>query len=68
VSTRSVLLVGLCHASFDATNDLARLILIPGGDIGTSFLLPSGVFALAAVLLVIFTRGRLAYQPSAPQG
>jgi len=60
---RSVLLVVLFHASFDATNDAVRLILLPGADVGTVFLIPSSVLVVVAVLIVVFTRGRLSYAP-----
>jgi membrane protease YdiL (CAAX protease family) len=62
-TTRSVLLVGLFHSSFDATNDAVRLTLLPGADVGTIFLIPSSVLVVAAVLIVVFTRGRLSYKP-----
>jgi uncharacterized protein len=65
----SVLLVGLFHSSFDATTSRAGFAgeFIPGGT-ATAFFIPSGVLAVAAVLVVVFTRGRLSYKPeSAPQ-
>jgi uncharacterized protein len=57
---RSVLLVGLFHASFNAT-------LVGGGEfipgpVGTALVIATGVIILAAVGLVVATRGRLAYQ------
>jgi membrane protease YdiL (CAAX protease family) len=58
---RSVLLVGLFHASFNAT-------LVAGGEFipgpaGTTLVIASGIVAVAAMVLVIATRGRLAYRP-----
>jgi uncharacterized protein len=48
----SVLLVGLFHSSFDATTSRAGFAgeFIPGGT-ATAFFIPSGVLAVAAVLL-----------------
>ena len=60
----SVLLVGLFHSSFDATTSRAGFAgeFIPGGT-AAAFFIPSGVLAVAAVLIAIFTRGRLSYKP-----
>ena len=76
----SVLLVGLFHSSFDATTSaFGRTFVVPG-PAGTAFLsgfvIPSAVVAVFAVLVVVFTRGRLSYRPerashpvdAAPQG
>ena len=68
-TTRSVLLVGLFHSSFDATTSRAGFAgeFIPGGT-AAAFFIPSGLLAVAAVLIVVFTKGRLSYKPeSAPQ-
>jgi uncharacterized protein len=59
---RSVLLVGLFHSTFDATVWWANRI-VPGPG-GTAALLGSGVVLVAAVVLVIATRGRLSYRPT----
>jgi uncharacterized protein len=58
----SVLLVAVFHASFDATvNGVGLGQFIPGPD-GTALVLATGAFLLAAVGLVVATRGRLAYE------
>jgi CAAX protease family protein len=60
----SVLLVAVFHASFDATvNTFDRLV--PGPD-GTALVLATGAIVLAAVGLVVATRGRLAYEKKGP--
>jgi membrane protease YdiL (CAAX protease family) len=62
----SVLLVAVFHASFDATvNGVGLGQLIPGPN-GTALVLASGAFLLAAVGLVVATRGRLAYDQKGP--
>jgi membrane protease YdiL (CAAX protease family) len=65
---RSVLLVGLFHASFNATLVGGRE-LIPG-PAGTTLVIATAIVAVAAVALVVATRGRLAYRPRpiAPSG
>jgi uncharacterized protein len=55
----SVLLVGMFHSSFNVTTSTFHSF-IPRE---TSFLIAAGVVAVAAVLLVVFTRGRLSYRP-----
>jgi membrane protease YdiL (CAAX protease family) len=68
----SVLLVGMFHSSFNVTAS-AFGPFIPRE---MSFLIAAGVVVVAAVLIVVFTRGRLSYRPertsqpadSAPQG
>ncbi|HEX2739995.1 MAG TPA: type II CAAX endopeptidase family protein [Rubrobacter sp.] len=67
VTGYSVLLVGLFHSSFDATTSaFGRTFVVPG-PAGTAFLsgfvIPSAVVALLAVMVVVFTRGRLSYKP-----
>jgi uncharacterized protein len=60
----SVLLVGLFHSSFNATtaqNGFAGEFIPESA--ATGLLIPSGVVAMAAVLIVVFTRGRLSYEP-----
>jgi membrane protease YdiL (CAAX protease family) len=60
----SVLLVGLFHSSFDATtaqNGFAgEFIPEPAA---TGLLIPSAVVAVAAVFIVVLTKGRLSYRP-----
>jgi uncharacterized protein len=55
----SVLLVGMFHSSFNVTTSTFDSF-IPRE---TSFLIAAGVVAVAAVLLVVVTRGRLSYRP-----
>jgi membrane protease YdiL (CAAX protease family) len=61
-TNRSVLLVALFHSAFNTT-------VAPGGFGGefipreSALLIATGVVALAAVLIVVFTRGRLSYKP-----
>jgi membrane protease YdiL (CAAX protease family) len=59
---RSVLLVGLFHATFNATL-VGGEEFIPG-PAGTALVIATGVIVVAAVALVVATRGRLAYQKS----
>ena len=65
-SGRSVLIVALFHSSFNSAgtgSDYAtRYIeeIIPGP---VALLIPMGVVVVAAVLITVFTRGRLAYGP-----
>jgi membrane protease YdiL (CAAX protease family) len=61
-TNRSVLLVSLFHAAHNTT--ISRFVdhYIPGTPL-TWFLLTEGVVMLAAILLIIFTRGRLSYKP-----
>ena len=61
-ANRSVLLVTLFHATFNTTVSPRGF----GGEFipsGSALLIASGVIAVAAVLIVIFTRGRLSYEP-----
>jgi uncharacterized protein len=68
----SVLLVGIFHSSFNVTTS-AFGAFIPRES---SFLIAAGVVVVAAVLIGVFTRGRLSYRPerasqpadAAPQG
>jgi len=55
------------HSSFDATTSaFGRTFVVPG-PAGIAFLsgfvIPSAVVAVAAALVVVFTRGRLSYEP-----
>ena len=55
---RSILVVGVFHASFDATiSELSREI-IPGSDTQRILIL-SGVIVVAAAAVIVFTRGRI---------
>jgi membrane protease YdiL (CAAX protease family) len=57
----SVLLVGVFHSSFNVTTSaFGPFIPLPAGS---TFLIAAPVVAVAAVLLVVFTRGRLSYKP-----
>jgi membrane protease YdiL (CAAX protease family) len=60
-SGRSVLIVALFHSAFNATSGSENItpILIPGS---AASLIPIAAVAVIAVLLVVFTRGRLAYE------
>jgi hypothetical protein len=58
---RSVLLVGLFHASFNATVASAR-DLLPGSAM-TGFWVATVVVVVAAVAIAVVTKGRLSYQP-----
>jgi membrane protease YdiL (CAAX protease family) len=57
----SVLVVGMFHSSFNVTTS-AFGPFIPVPD-GSTFLIAAPVVAVAAVLIVVFTRGRLSYKP-----
>ena len=65
VTGSSVLLVGLWHASFDATTSaFGRTFAVPGAARNAElagFWIPSAVVVVFAVLVVVLTRGRLAY-------
>jgi membrane protease YdiL (CAAX protease family) len=61
VTGRSVLVVGLFHAAFNmVTGQKIMPKLVPGLN---SNLLAGAVVMVLAVLLVVFTRGRLAHEP-----
>ena len=59
----SVLLVGLFHAAHNTTINRFTPEFIPASA-ETGFLITEGVVVLAAVLLLVFTRGRLSYKPN----
>ena len=61
-TNRSVLLVGMFHATYNTTiNTYAgEFVSVPAEP---WFFIVSGIVALAAVLIVVFTRGRLSYKP-----
>jgi membrane protease YdiL (CAAX protease family) len=57
----SVLLVGMFHSSFNVTTSaFGPFIPLPPRS---TFLIAAPVVAVAAMLLVVFTRGRLSYKP-----
>jgi len=58
---RSVLLVVLFHSSHNITTGELGREFIPGWSEGSALLIASGVVALAAMLIIVFTRGRLSY-------
>jgi CAAX protease family protein len=58
----SVLLVGIFHSSFNVTTSAFGNAFIPV-PAGSTFLIAAPVVAVAAMLLVVFTRGRLSYKP-----
>jgi membrane protease YdiL (CAAX protease family) len=62
-TNHSVLLVGMFHSAFDVTTQPEFGGFIPA-PAGTGTLIASGVVAVAAVLIVVFTRGRLSYKPN----
>jgi len=62
-TNRSVLLVGLFHSAYNTTVNRFAGEFIPG-PAESGFLIVSGVVAVAAVLMVVFTRGRLSYKPN----
>jgi CAAX protease family protein len=63
----SVLLVGIFHSSFNVTTSTFGNAFIPV-PAGSTFLIAAPVIAVAALLIVVFTRGRLSYEPDrAPQ-
>ena len=62
-TNHSVLLVGMFHSAFDVTTQREFGAFIPA-PAGTGTLIASGVVAVAAVLIVVFTKGRLSYKPN----
>jgi uncharacterized protein len=61
---RSVLLVGLFHCAFNVTASTFSDKFIPGPEEDV-FLFTSGIVIIAAVVIVIVTKGRLGYETSA---
>ena len=57
-----MLIVALFHSAFNATSGSENVtpILIPGA---AASLIPIAAVAVIAVLLAVFTRGRLGYEP-----
>jgi uncharacterized protein len=58
----SVLLVGLFHSSFNVTTSAFGPFIF-GVAAGSEVVIGTGVVAVAAVLIVVLTRGRLSYRP-----
>jgi membrane protease YdiL (CAAX protease family) len=65
-NNRSVLLAALFHANFNTTINVYADNLIPV-PAEPWFFIVSSVLAAAALLIVIFTRGRLSYKPDVSQ-
>ena len=65
-SNRSVLLAALFHATFNTTINMyaGQILPVPAES---WFFIVSGVLAAAAILIIIFTRGRLSYTPDVSQ-
>lgn len=61
-TNRSVLLVGLFHATYNTTINTYAGEFIPV-PVEPWFFIVSGIVAVAAVLIIILTRGRLSYKP-----
>ena len=59
---RSVLVVAIFHASFDASISELSFDIIPGSDVAR-FLVISGVIVIAATAVIVATRGRFAQGP-----
>ena len=62
-SGQSVLVVGLFHSAFNMTNGQKITPELLGLSAGLASLIPSVAVMVIAVLLVVFTRGRLANEP-----
>jgi uncharacterized protein len=62
-SGQSVLVVGLFHSAFNMTNGQKITPELLGLPAGLASLIPSLAIMIVAVLLVVFTRGRLAFEP-----
>jgi len=62
-SGQSVLIVGLFHSAFNMTNGQKVTPELLGLPAGLASLIPSLAVMVLAVLLVVVTRGRLAYDP-----
>jgi uncharacterized protein len=63
-SGQSVLVVGLFHSAFNMTNGQKITPELLGLPAGLASLIPSLAVMMGAVLLVVVTRGRLAYEPN----
>ena len=62
-SGQSVLVVGLFHSAFNMSNGQKITPELLGLPAGLASLIPSLAVMVVAVLLVVVTRGRLAYEP-----
>jgi membrane protease YdiL (CAAX protease family) len=62
-SGRSVLIAGLFHSAFNMTNGQKITPDLLGLPEGLASLIPAVAVIVLAVMLVVFTRGRLAYEP-----
>jgi hypothetical protein len=62
-SGRSVLIVALFHSAFNMTNGQKLTPDLLGLPEALASLIPWVAVMVLAVLLVVFTRGRLAYEP-----
>jgi len=62
-TNRSVLLVGMFHATYNTTINTYAGEFIPVPAVPWFFIV-SSVVAVAAVIVVVFTRGRLSYKPN----
>jgi membrane protease YdiL (CAAX protease family) len=65
-TNRSVILAGIFHATYNTTINTSAGDFIPV-PAEPWFFIVSGVLAAAAILIVIFTRGRLSYTPDVSQ-
>jgi membrane protease YdiL (CAAX protease family) len=62
-TNRSVLVVGLFHCAFNITSaEFGREFITTSGE--TMFLITSGIVILAALLIVVLTKGRLSFRSS----
>jgi membrane protease YdiL (CAAX protease family) len=62
-TNRSVLLVGLFHCAFNITSaEFGREFITRSGE--TMFLITSGIVIIAALLIVVLTKGRLSFRSS----
>jgi hypothetical protein len=62
-TNRSVILAGIFHATYNTTINTYAGDFIPV-PAEPWFFIVSGVVAVAAVLIIIFTRGNLSYKPN----
>ncbi len=62
-SGRSVLVVALFHSAYNSATSLGQQKFTGELISGSSLPYAVGALVMLAVLLVVFTRGRLAYQP-----
>jgi membrane protease YdiL (CAAX protease family) len=60
-TNRSVLLVGIFHSAFNTTTQEFARRFIPA-PVETQFLILNGIVIVGALLIAVFTRGRLSYR------